>query len=135
MKIKEGFQKLSAQDKNFKYSADGSEIDSTRKKFLKGVAGVATVVGLIWIVLYISREECPGIQPLTAFDIEPYKGTWHEMYRSKKIPFESGICNTAIYGDRDEDSVTVWNAELFGTKPNQTMNDIKGKAYCPDDKL
>mmetsp|Transcript_1165 Transcript_1165/g.2134 ORF Transcript_1165/g.2134 Transcript_1165/m.2134 type:complete len:198 (-) Transcript_1165:48-641(-) len=79
------------------------------------------------------RSPCPkDILPMSALDTELYKGTWREMYRVKGNSMETGKCVSAIYGDRDDGAISVWNMQWFGDKPNQTTKDIKGKAYCPD---
>ena len=40
------------------------------------------------------------------------------MYRAKNQNIEKGDCVTAIYGDRDDGAVSVWNMEWFGNYPN-----------------
>lgn len=86
----------------------------------------------IWAIIKESSEACPThIQPVASLDIERYKGTWHEMYRRRNVVGQSGQCGTVKYGDA-EGGISVWNMEWFGAKPNQTVRDIRGRAYCPD---
>lgn len=57
------------------------------------------------------------------------------MYRRGNDRGESGDCGRVVYGDHpDGSSISVWNMEWYGKKPNQTTNDIRGRAYCPDGK-
>ena len=43
------------------------------------------------------------------------------MYRVKNQNDETGECVSAIYGDRDDGAISVWNMQWFGTYPNQTV--------------
>ena len=83
----------------------------------------------MYIILVLTSSSCPShIQPMKVLNITAYKGTWYEMYRNKGTSGETGECVTAKYGDREDGAVSVWNMQWFGSKPNQTTGDIRGKA-------
>jgi len=86
--------------------------------------------------LNLLGKSCPkGINPMKSLDAERYKGTWHEMYRVQGAVGQTGECGTVFYGDGPDDSISVRNVQLIGEKPNQTMKDIKGKVWCPNEKI
>ena len=63
---------------------------------------------------------CPThIKPVEQLDVQRYKGVWYEMYRRKSDKGEKGECTRALYGDHpDGKSISVWNMEWYGEKPN-----------------
>ena len=54
-------------------------------------------------------------------------GVWHEMERSKVIPFEKGDCVTARYQLQDDGYVEVYNSQLLDSGEETK---IFGSARC-----
>ena len=108
----------------------------SKLKLCLGACGIcALITVIIWGILILNAEPCPDhIRPMPTFDVQKYKGTWYELYRVKATNYgQSGNCTVAKYGNHP-DGISVWNMEWFGQKPDQTTNDIRGKAYQPDGK-
>ena len=62
------------------------------RKVWIGVSGTLLTLGLIYVILALSTEDCPEVELQGNFDAVRYSGLWYEHARDKKISFEKGDC-------------------------------------------
>ncbi|RUS81282.1 hypothetical protein EGW08_010956 [Elysia chlorotica] len=88
-------------------------------------------------IVVVENGRCPAVTGMPGFDVERYKGTWHEFKRFPAF-FEIGLeCTSATYTSGPGGLVNVNNRgllriSLFGKKVDVSKSSITGIASVPN---
>ena len=60
---------------------------------------------------------CPSPRPMPEFEPEAYTGLWHDVMRTKDLPYKtSGTCPRSYYVKEDDDHFSVLAEALYDTE-------------------